>query len=363
MANQLVCVSDVNIGFGSPQIPKIIQFLSKFYGTEGIIVEPMDLKKSKIDVSYENLSLQTVIVKDPYSPTGRKEYLENALKIVEKLNPKILVICTTYCLPILFQLKKRPEFVIYYYLETAWGYGEKDIEMNKKMGKLVDLIIFTEENRAVRFGEVCGFQKIPFCIVFNCVNGPQTNSIIPPDQRNGKIIYQGTIRSDTLSIYFVNEKIQSIPIDIYGNIDPKEKEFYEDSFKKLQEDVHYHGYITSAELEKIRKHYVYSIVMWNPINENNRFASPNKFFESIAAGVPPITAPHPQCKMLINRYKCGLVMSDWTFDSFYEKIRLGLEFYKTEEYEKMVKNCLKATRKELNWQIQMNKLKSLLKQI
>lgn len=363
MPAKLVCVSDVQLGFGSPQIAKLVQFLSKYYSTKAIIVEPRNSIKQDSKTSYENISIQSVYVDDPYSLDGRKQFLTKAHKIVEKLNPTILIICTTFNLPILFQLKSRPDFVIYYYLETAWGYGKKDVEMNKKIRSLVDLIIFTEENRAVRFGEVCGFQDIPFCIIYNCVNSSNVNAIIEPNKRNDRIIYQGTIREDALTYYFLDQKIQSTPIDIFGNIDSRERDFYERKFIELEEEVNYKGSVSSKKLENIRKHYIYSIVMWNPINENNRFASPNKFFESIASGVPVIAAPHPQCEMLINRYNCGLIMQDWTFDSFYEAIQLGMEYFGTEKYEQMVKNCLKATKEELNWETQMDKLKTFLKQV
>lgn len=360
--NRIVCVSDVSTGYGSPQIPKLVEFLSQNYDAEGIILEPDEpLKQRKQDFS-TNCTIKIIPLSlHPHTRRGRKEFIKKAVGMVEELKPDVLVICATYSLPVLFQLHSRPKFVIYYYLESILTYGRTDIEMNKKIDQLVDLIIFTEENRAVKFGEMCGFQNTPFCIVYNCVNDFDSD-IIPSEKRNGRLIYQGTIRSDTAIDYYFNKRIQSIPIDLYGDIDRSE---YKKKLLSLQNNVKYHGYVDSEKLSQLRKFYIYSIVIWLPLNQNNLYASPNKFFESIASGVPPITAPHPQCKAIVNRYSCGIIMRDWDLDSFSKAIRLGQYYYHEDrnEYENMVQNCMKAVKEELNWGLQMKKLKIHLKSL
>lgn len=360
--NRVVCVSDVNIGYGSPQIPKLVEFLSQNYDAEAIILEPYEsLKPRKQDFSTNHTVRTIPLSSHPHTQRGRKEFIKKVVGMVEQLKPDVLVVCATYSLPVLFQINFRPKFVIYYYLESIVTYGRNDIKMNEKIDHLVDLIIFTEENRAVKFGEMCGFQNIPFCIVYNCVND-LNNDVASPEKRNGRLIYQGTIRKDTAIDYYFNKRIQSIPIDLYGNIDRSK---YKKKLLSLKNNVKYHGYVDSEKLSQLRKFYIYSIVMWLPVNENNLYASPNKFFESIASGVPPITAPHPQCKMLVNRYSCGIVMKDWNLDSFLQAIRLGQYYYHEDhnEYENMIQNCMKAVREELNWEHQMKNLKIHLKSL
>lgn len=357
--NQIVCVSDVSIGYGSPQIQKLVEFLSQNYDANAVILEPYDSLKPEKRYSLPCFTVRTIqLSSHPHTHRGRKEFTKKASGIIEQIKPDILVICATYSLPVLFQMKFRPKFVIYYYLESVVSYGRKDVEMNKKLGQLIDLIIFTEENRAVKFGEICGFQNIPFCIVYNCVND-LNGEIIPSEKRNGRMIYQGTIRKDAAIDYYLDKRIQSIPIDLYGNI---ERSGYEKKLRSLQDNVKYHGYLDSEKLSQLRKWYAFSIVIWLPLSENNLYASPNKFFESISSGIPPITAPHPQCKMLVNRYSCGIIMKDWKFDSFFEALKLGLEYYQEKtEYDKMVSNCVTAIREELNWKFQMQKLLPFLK--
>jgi glycosyltransferase involved in cell wall biosynthesis len=121
------------------------------------------------------------------------------------------------------------------------------------------------------------------------------------------------------------------------------------------------GVVASSELARLRKAYCYSIVAWNPDNENQLYAAPNKFFESIADGIPPIAAPHPQCKLILDRYRCGILMGDWSFDSFTRAIRKAMDMLGTLDWEDMVSNCGRAVAAELTWDAQFDRLKQYLK--
>ena len=82
--------------------------------------------------------------------------------------------------------------------------------------------------------------------------------------------------------------------------------------------------------------------------------------ESIADGVPPISAPHPQTKLLTERYECGLVMDDWGLAPFKRSLQNALDLIGTTEYERMVENCRLAYREELNWEAQFDKVRRRL---
>jgi glycosyltransferase involved in cell wall biosynthesis len=142
-----------------------------------------------------------------------------------------------------------------------------------------------------------------------------------------------------------------MPIDVFGPIDQGEtrsltQEFYS---RDSATGVSYKGVLTGPELAEIRREYAYSIVMWAPINDNQRYAAPNKFFEAIADGVPPIAAPHPQCETIIRRYNCGVLMRDWSFDAFKTALEKALALFGTDAYADMVENCRRAFEAELNW--------------
>jgi glycosyltransferase involved in cell wall biosynthesis len=360
---KLVGVSDVTLGFGSTQVKALMEYLSSYYESgQAIVIEPDQTNIPPRKELFPGLKIHRV-------PTtfhiyenrlGRVEYIAKASKLVEKLRPDVLVIFTTFCLPVLFNLSRRPKFVIYYSLESVSAYGELDIQMNREIGSKVDLIIFPEENRAAKFFELCGQNEIPSCIVYNCVNQNDVSGVLPPSTRNGRIIHQGRLKEETGVDFFLDQRLQSFPIDLYGIVDGNNKEVIHEKLSLLLGEVRYKGSLDHRALSKIRRNYAYGIVFWKPVDENTLFACPNKFFESIAEGVPPISSPHPQCALLLNRYNCGLLLDDWSFDSFYGKIKEALDLYCSERYTKLIENCKKAVNMELNWPAQMKKIERYL---
>jgi glycosyltransferase involved in cell wall biosynthesis len=360
-------VCDVSLGYGSGQIPAFILSLLKHYGTSrGIVIEPGDPDKHPKHDQFPQFEFYRAITAfNPYSTQGRIEYNLQAAKIVNKLRPEILVIFCTYAIPVLLKLKYRPKFVIYYSIESIPSYGQRDVAMNRYTAPLIDLVIFPEENRAMKDSERCGFKNIPKAILYNCSDLLRSDkSIIPPQERNDRIIYGGTIeKGRTFAEYFLRGEMQSIPVDLFGLVrGPDKQEVTRELFMRA-DSLRYHGYVDAEKLNSLRKIYSFSITMWKPVSENELYAAPNKFFESIADSVPPIAAPHPQCAMILKRYHCGILMDDWSFNSFYAAIQEALKIRSTDQYDKMVENCRKAFEQELNWEKQFAKVIPLLKEV
>ncbi|MDF9407901.1 glycosyltransferase [Pelotomaculum isophthalicicum JI] len=361
---KILGVSDVSVGYGSPQILSFMKSLSEYIGhAESVLLEPDQPEKPPVENLIAEINVKRIYTTfHPHSSPGRVEYISNSTKKINKFKPDILVIFCTYSLPVLLKISYRPRYVIYYAIESTSAYGMFDIELNRRIDKLVDLIIYPEENRAKRDIELRGYKNIPSVILYNCANHDYEFSPLPSDQRNGRILYAGTIDRDlTFADYYLNNKVQDYPIDLYGLIGGDNQQILTESFFKLCGAERYLGYVENIVLARLRKNYAYSIVMWNPINDNFLYAAPNKFFESIFDCVPPIVAPHPQCKELVNRYKCGIVMDRWDYDSFCRSIEQALRIYGTLEYETMVGNCRKAIVKELNWEKQFEKIERFLR--
>ncbi len=358
------CISDVCLGYGSPQIPELVISLCDYYGAENLVIEPHRPELPPRHSSFPRLRIQRARnVFCPYTPPGRIEYLREAARIMRDYAPELLVICCTYCLPALFKLGKRPSFVIYYSYESIPFYGEFDVEMNRHLEGMVDLVIFPEENRAIREVERFRFRGAAKAILYNCSNlaDPRPE---PPDQRNGKAIYFGVIDPvATLASYYTRPEAQRFPIDLYGPIRVSSEWERRSFLEKLGGRIRYRGQMGRTELEAVRKQYAYSVVMWEPSVENQLYAAPNKFFESIADGVPPIAAPHPQCKMLIERYGCGLLMPDWSFEGFCSTLEKAFRLCGGARWREMIGNCERAARQELNWPQQFEKLKPYLGRI
>ena len=355
---KIIGVSDVSIGYGSPQIIRLMQSLGQHYGTSDVLLFEPD--NAKIEPArqigkYPVLRMDTMY--DPYSEPGRIEYCIRVAKEINKRKPDVLVLFCTFTLPVLFKLKFRPRKVIYYHIEYAPFYGDFDIEMNLNIGGKVDLLLYPEENRARLDIEKCGYKDIPIEIIYNSSQSVDELDLSRSRNRENKILYQGLISRDlTFADYYLEPRLQRFPIDLYGTFSTKDSHYLESRFVELTGNIRYLGYLKNSELSRVRKKYSYSIVMWNPISENYYYACPNKFFESIFDAVPPIAAPHPQCKLIIKQYNCGIVMNDWSFNAFEEALKKAMNLLGTHTYDQMVENCLYAAQQELNWEKQFMKV-------
>lgn len=359
---RIVAVSDVTVGYGTPQLPLLVESLLDYYRGEAIMVEPVQPELAPRHDAFPRFDIRSVATAEhPHSTIGRTEYVWRASRLVNQLRPDILLICCTYCLPVIYRLSKRPPRTFYYSVESIPFYGEFDVEMNRRAAPLLDAIVFPEENRAALEVGRCGFHGVPKLVLFNVSNRRKDGfHPLPLSQRNGRILYSGTIsRHQTFADYYLSDKARAMPIDLYGPIKGAEADR-----RKITAGLggaqRYGGYISSAALAQLRPAYAYSVIAWNPDNEGQLYAAPNKFFECIAAGVPPIAAPHPQCRLILERYGCGLLMPDWSYEAFLTTLRKALDLYGTAAWQQMVENCRRAVETELTWDAQFDKMKLVL---
>ncbi len=80
---------------------------------------------------------------------------------------------------------------------------------------------------------------------------------------------------------------------------------------------------------------------------NQRLSLPNKLFDYIAAGIPSVVSPLPEVSSIINKYACGLVLSDVTpyaIAGILERLRDDGAL-RSELKEKAI-----AASRELNWE-------------
>ncbi|HEX8569404.1 MAG TPA: hypothetical protein VF699_05705, partial [Caulobacteraceae bacterium] len=123
-----------------------------------------------------------------------------------------------------------------------------------------------------------------------------------------------------------------------------------------KKNVRYLGFLPTPQLNAIRGDYDFSIVMWNPTDVNHFFASPNKFFETIAAEVPPVVAPHPQCADIVDRYGCGVLMGDWGHYAFEIALAQARAHFHGSQYENLVEGCREARAEWVNWPAQFQRV-------
>jgi glycosyltransferase involved in cell wall biosynthesis len=346
----VAAVSDVSIGYGTPQLPLLTRSIMDHYSAPGAIVEPAQPECPPRHHLFPGIDVRRVnTMVHPHSEQGRQEYIWRASEVLDSLKPDTLIICCTYALPVLFRMRHRPRQVIYYSVELIPFYGPFDEEMNRMLEGRVDMVIFPEENRAVNEVRRYGFHGIRKVIVYNTSKRrAEIADPLPASARNHRILYSGALDPEaTFARYYLSEKITT-GIDLFGNLKMNEAD-RRSYMQILTGNVRYRGFISADELARVRPTY------------NQLFAAPNKFFDAIGDGVPPICAPHPQCKLLIERYDCGILLEDWSFEGFVDTLQRAAALAGSPEWERLAANCRRATECELNWDTQFEKVRKFLK--
>lgn len=361
-AIKIVGVSDVSVGYGSPQIPRLMGSLADYYGSTALILEPDQSDKQPLKTPPHRCHLERVrTAAHPHTELGRRQFVAAATRRLNALRPDVLVLFCTYTLPVLTGLRRKPRFTLYHSLESILSYGPLDVRLNGHLADQIDVVIFPEENRARLDGQRCGLLRRPMVVMYNVRNERRFNPS-PLARRTAKLLYSGTLdRDQTLAEYFLRPELAGLPIDIYGQTTGSDSDALKATLSAANGAVHYHGYVPAATLDGVRGQYGFSIVLWAPNNENQYYAAPNKFFDAIADGIPPIVAPHPQCKQFVDRYGCGIVMDDWGFPAFLAAVKRARSLFGTSEYDRLVAGCGRAVEREVNWPAQFEKLVPLLR--
>lgn len=348
-------ISDACLGFGSPQIIALAEALKEAMDAEVTIVEPDVPTSPPQHASFPQFRIvRQKNRKHVYDAGGRVEYCKRAAAVMNELRPDLLVVVCTFCMPALLYLKARPRFTVFYSIESIIQYGEADVILNQHLRSKIDFIIWPEENRQALDQARSGLGAIPNALVLNSANPRQSaEEIAPAAQRLRRIIHQGTIgQYHTYSHWFLKPSIRRLPLDIYGPlVDEGSKAMLAFAPGMEQADptgLLYHGRVDLVRLARARRTCAYSVCIWNPAEERGRFAPSNKFFESVADAVPPITAPHPQHVRLVEKYDCGIVMEDWSLSELRRTLLVGLRLFGTPRYQELVENCRRAVREELN---------------
>ncbi len=361
----IVGVSDVTTGFGSPEVPALMDSLARHFQQPALLIQPDEISRRppqgplspRVDVEHVCSTWET------YTPPYAIDYLRHAAARVNRLRPDVLVVFSGFAFPVLARLRYRPRLVIYHCYELA-SRDTRSKWVHRLLAGRVDIITFPETMRAVLDTQACQWRGIPKVVLYNCGTELTDTPVepVPWHRRNGRILYSGTISPGVaLSEYFWQEDTSQLPIDITGRIVARSDEQAQQIAARLTGSLRYFGLLEPEELAQMRGKYAYSLLMWNPeISPNHRYAAPNRLFQSIQAGVPPIAAPHPQCREIIRRFDCGILMRDWSFDAFRQALHQALNLYGTPRYRQLVDNCLRAARKELNWEAQFRKLVPLI---
>jgi hypothetical protein len=345
-------VSEVSLGYGTPQILYLAKSLRDTYDADVVVLEPDQPERPPVPgLSQGRLTIRRLYTSvHPYSDPGRAEYCAAVAQWLNKHKPDVVVLGSFLGIPILPMLRYKPWAVIFYALEHSNGEVSAGFNLLKQWESEVDLFIYPDPDRAALDGGRLGVAPEKTIIVLN----GSAHAFKPrgPSERNGRLFYGGLLSPDhTNAHYFLDPEIRRYPIDLYGIFDGGlNADAFQSDAGDYPHGLRYGGYLSaSTSFGDIVPKYAFSIVMWAPRDEATQFACPNKFFEAIAAGVPPLSTPHPQCKRIIERFKLGLLIKDWSQNAFQDSIRAADTVYQTDLFDEMVESCLRANAQYLSW--------------
>lgn len=356
-------VSEVSVGYGTPQVLSLARSLVDRFGLNAQIYEPDQPERPPLTgLASADLSIERIYTSvHPYSPAGRAEFCRAAADALNRTRPDVVVLVSFLGIPILPMLTYRPWAVLYYALEHSNGQPSAEFTMLARWREEVDFFLFCDADRASLDGGRLGLEPERTLVL---LNGCATRfEVRAPTARNGRFFYGGLLSEEhTNAGYFLFPEIRAFPIDLFGIFDGS---LNAEAFRQDAEDfpggVRYGGYLpASLAFETVLPLYVYSIVMWAPRDEATRFAAPNKFYEAIAAGVPPIATPHPQCRRIIERFQLGVLIEDWSPGAFHRALARADRLFQTEDYDRMVANCADAVVQHLSWDRQFDKLAQII---
>lgn len=345
----IIIISDTNAGYTTPQIPEFANSMSEYFQQDVMLLEP-EIPNRPECKEFSSLCVGHIVrlntKQSPYTyEDSRTEYLEKAAAIIDSICPDIVVVTCAFVVDVLNIIKHKPRLSILYSLELANAYSNK---MKNELSlactnKKIDIIIHPEENRAALDSKLTA--KVPYIIMYNSLASIDNIGNISYDRTNNIIIT--ALHNQTCLAHFYKNMTRH-KIDICGKI---EKEIVLPSnFKNL-------GIVPHQSLHELRKTYRWSIVMWNPTNQNQLYAAPNKLFESIAAGCPVICTPHAQCKYVTEKLGCGVVAASWNVRDINIAIDKAMSSTK---YNNFVDACKEATINIFNKETQFKVLTTWL---
>ncbi|CAO3363873.1 hypothetical protein [Azospirillum palustre] len=357
---KIACLSDITLGYAVPQIELLTASLARHYAaTEAVVVEP-DMKGRRALFAHDLISLRRFVTRTPpHDPVFHIEYARFIERFLRSFRPDVLIVTNGAVMPGLLLSGHKPALLIYYMLESLEHQihgGSLYGDFNDMVQDMVDIVAVPEQRRAAYDLRTPEWTSKPLVELLNVAS----DQGFPPRQALAadgpvRFLHAGTINRNTFCDVLSGLKMDNIRIDMAG---PQDDDATRSIVRKGSEsgNVTYLGLLPLSRLHGIVQDYDYRFVLWRPLDFNSFFASPNKLFESISAGVPPICTPNPQCADIIRRYDCGILMEGWENRHLEAAIRYAISIARTERYLELVRNCYEAVRCELNWSAQFDKM-------
>jgi len=120
--------------------------------------------------------------------------------------------------------------------------------------------------------------------------------------------------------------------------------------------ISYLGWLPLSEIDKLIQTAHLIPTLYLPDNINHALATPEKFFTSLASGIPVLVPERTYMATLVRKYKCGLIVDLRSFISIREAIMTLINDKCL--YDRLARNGIKITRELFNWKFMEKRLLS-----
>ena len=130
--------------------------------------------------------------------------------------------------------------------------------------------------------------------------------------------------------------------------------------ERTHTNISYLGWLSPSELDSFIRasNLILSLSsLYSPNNINHILATPEKFFTSLAHGIPVLVSEGTYQATLARRYGCGLIVDMKNISDIREVIEILVK--DKELYNRLARNGLKIARERFNWKIMEKRLVSL----
>ncbi len=130
--------------------------------------------------------------------------------------------------------------------------------------------------------------------------------------------------------------------------------------KDLKNKVVFVGRLPYKEMMQYTLNADVGVTLDKDTNINYRFSLPNKIFDYMKAGIPVLASNLVEVANIVNHYKVGVVINDHSPTTILNGLK---EIIKNKETAETFSNNGKAAIEQLNWETEVNSMKSIYKKI
>jgi glycosyltransferase involved in cell wall biosynthesis len=360
------------MGYGSPQTQQLLHNVGQQFGARDLLlVEPDQVGRKPKPGLFPDIKIRRIFTHTaPYDRAFQIDYNLQIHSIIQEYQPDIIIANHGWVLPAVLKARNTEFTFIYMMLESMdhqmRGIGNWAIALNREAIERADILVVPEINR---LHTDCALLKVTPKHAVEMFNAPMRDHVAEQNadtsDRKNAVLYAGTLGSESCGEALFHPSLAHINFTMAGPADNQSaKEFLSEAAKRR--NFSYLGYLSGQEAYELRKSHAYSYVAWQPSNLNQIYAAPNKLFETLALGVPPIAAPHPQCRTINGQFDCAIIAQDWSEDGLANAINQAMNIFQNDRarYDQLCQNAKSASVTKLNWDaLYDERLKPLLEKL